>query len=657
MKILTRKSDITINSRKMRVGELIANLKSLPAKEVKDFFVKQKKMVPRSVRCEVLKTVLDGQLKEKKVTAMLTDEMNYRLNWYAKFSEYQLENLLAFFNNDGLVDLYKEELWLAIVSRHDDLKIDDLTLFTLYQKSINFRIEGDLQEGLMDYNRMLDCVFYDEEGFIDGLSLDDFREVLLQSSTLIELREIGTKYGIEVPRRIKKNELMDIILDELKSNGKYTIEVDEKVKKMSVVGLQRFAKDNNIKASIELKKEDIIEYIIKFMSTPVVPDGEKVVIETPQVVEEEIEEVIEEPADMNADVDFSNIDLADLFAPEEDTAKDDPAVVVPDASPRKVDSPVIEEPSFDDIMDMGDIGLDLEPMMEPEFDSPAVEEPTIETTNDEGDDPMAGFDMADLDIIMPDDMSSTDSIFQFEDAAYEEPTVNTATASNNIFDNPTATGNQAEIGGFKSELNEFNRKLESLLAFQMKMLEKNNNVGPQSDSKKATSGDKGTGDLFKTVAEEVKQEKIEQARGLDELRKMNDGKGDPSLTSKIIEQGSYLPNKKEQEKEIKKRQKERERAKKLMSPEELEIILEQEAREKEALKRVKDSEKAKQTAGGRNKGNKFGKILVTLIILAIIVLIFLGVVFVLCKNKIITDGFIRQIYDFFRDIYHTYLKK
>ena len=53
VKVLTRKSDITINNRKMRVGELITNLKSLPSTEVRDFFIKQKKMIPRQVRMDV----------------------------------------------------------------------------------------------------------------------------------------------------------------------------------------------------------------------------------------------------------------------------------------------------------------------------------------------------------------------------------------------------------------------------------------------------------------------------------------------------------------------------------------------------------------------------------------------------------------------------
>ena len=44
-------------------------------------------MIPRQVRMDVLKGIIDTQLKDKKVASTLTDEMNYRMNWYNKFSE------------------------------------------------------------------------------------------------------------------------------------------------------------------------------------------------------------------------------------------------------------------------------------------------------------------------------------------------------------------------------------------------------------------------------------------------------------------------------------------------------------------------------------------------------------------------------------------
>ena len=93
--------------------------------------------------------------------------------------------------------------------------------------------------------------------------LKKLRPVLYKSSTLTEIRDFGSKYGVNVPRRLKKNELAQIIINELKASGKLTEELENKVNAMSVIVMQRFAIDNDIKASTELKKEEIIEYILK----------------------------------------------------------------------------------------------------------------------------------------------------------------------------------------------------------------------------------------------------------------------------------------------------------------------------------------------------------------------------------------------------------
>ena len=80
------------------------------------------------------------------------------------------------------------------------------------------------------------------------------RPVLYKSSTLVEIRELGSKYGVEVPKRLKKNQLADIIIAELKDRGLHTDAEEAKVRSMSILVLQRYAIDNDIKASTELKK-------------------------------------------------------------------------------------------------------------------------------------------------------------------------------------------------------------------------------------------------------------------------------------------------------------------------------------------------------------------------------------------------------------------
>ena len=52
------------------------------------------------------------------------------------------------------------------------------------------------------------------------------------------------------------------IVDELRERGEHTPELETHLRGLSIIMMQRFAKDRDIKASTELKKEEIIEYIL-----------------------------------------------------------------------------------------------------------------------------------------------------------------------------------------------------------------------------------------------------------------------------------------------------------------------------------------------------------------------------------------------------------
>lgn len=315
MAVLTKSSTVIIGTKQVEVDELINTLIYLPAEKVVSFFQSLGLLVPRKLRMIALRSVLDNVVRSKQIVSQtLSDEVNYRLSWYDNFSESQLEGLLPLFKDDDLEKNYRVNLWLRLLTYMFDKQVSESDFFNLIDESKNhFANVGPVFEETTEYNQNLNPIFFDEPNKIDGLSPEIFRPVLFKSSTLVELREIGKKFNVDVPRRLKKNELQDIILRELKNNNEYTPEIEEKVKKMAVIQLQRFAKDHNIKASIELKKEEIIEYILSnaegtrelyfipehpgVYESIIVPEEKPVEVQT---VTEEVEvipepEVMEEP--------------------------------------------------------------------------------------------------------------------------------------------------------------------------------------------------------------------------------------------------------------------------------------------------------------------------------------------------------------------------
>ena len=318
MKVISRGSELEINGQVMKVEDVISTLKDLPSKEIVAFFNEQGMNMPRKVRMSALHKVLDRKVRKPEYQKTFTDEVRYRLRWIKTFSEHQLEGTLSLISNADIYNEYRETLWLMFIKLHEELKIDTEKLTQLYEAARGYKQAQ--KESIAEYQRGMDCLFYDERNEVDGLEYNTFREVLSKSSTLNELREIGAKYNIDVPRRIKKEELVAIIVDACSASGKFSPEEEEKVKRMSVQQLQRYAKQNGVKASIELKKEDIIEYIISRVETEVQKSYVNLAVldiptedDEPEEEEEIIEDmpIEEEPVEVQ---DQSNAQIDELKA-------------------------------------------------------------------------------------------------------------------------------------------------------------------------------------------------------------------------------------------------------------------------------------------------------------------------------------------------------
>ena len=287
---LTRESMILVGTKEYKIEDLLKTIIYLPANYIKTFFEELGLTIPRELRIFVLREVLREKVIEtRKSRLTLADELNYRLSWFTEFTETQLENLLIFFDDPKIDRDFLEEFWTDLLSYMNDKKVPAKDLKRVLDSSLaHVRANGLQLPSMKTFNRDIKDLFFDSFGRIDGLAPAKFRPVLFKSSTLHEIRDLGAKYDVDVPRRLKKTELADIIIHELKERGQHTDQLETQVRGMSVLIMQRFAIDHDIKASTELKKEEIIEYILANASETkeayFVPDS-------PKVYEKEVEEV------------------------------------------------------------------------------------------------------------------------------------------------------------------------------------------------------------------------------------------------------------------------------------------------------------------------------------------------------------------------------
>ena len=110
-------------------------------------------------------------------------------------------------------------------------------------------------------------VYFEPDGYFDGTLIEDATEVLQNSTTLTEIRELGKKYNVEIPRRINKKQLVDIVAIKLGFDDAKR----EEIAKKSILEIERYAKRRKVNVSIELRKSDMIEYILIKMPKQAAP--------------------------------------------------------------------------------------------------------------------------------------------------------------------------------------------------------------------------------------------------------------------------------------------------------------------------------------------------------------------------------------------------
>ena len=336
MKLNAEENLLVVSNKKRDLNEVLDKLVAKDSKKVAAFLV-EKTSLPRELRIGALRLVLNDYVKMAK-ELVLSDEFMYRLNWYEKFSEYQLVNFWNILesNNSDKFDAeveavrFKKTFYLLLLMNADAVEFSDKELETL----LKLTTPESTVESFKEFMSESDGAFYDYECNFDGMSYEDFKTVLKKCSTVADIRNIASKYGINVPKRLKKEELVALVLEGLRRQGKATDETEAELKKMSAITLQRYAKVNGVKASTEMKKDDIIEYIMnRIESSPKAVRKPRIQLATLPELEE---------------FQFSKDYLREVSFVDEDDDQEEVAPAAPVVEEPAVEEPVVEEPAVEE---------------------------------------------------------------------------------------------------------------------------------------------------------------------------------------------------------------------------------------------------------------------------------------------------------------------
>lgn len=246
-------SIISIENKSYTVESLIKDLRTLAPEQYVAVFSVANIKLPIQLRMEVIRNLTEPFVKKShEIMGAINEDFINRLKWFYQYSDFQYVNLLSYYENENIVQTYIDRLLVSIFEYLVNIKRESV-IELLIQANRNQSTKYDFKN-IKNMNNIINRIFFDKDQEVDGLSLDQIRPVLFKGTTLKELREFGEKYGVDVPRRLKKQQILDILYSELSSRDFLTDFLKDELKSKSIVMIQRYAKNHGIELSTEDRK-------------------------------------------------------------------------------------------------------------------------------------------------------------------------------------------------------------------------------------------------------------------------------------------------------------------------------------------------------------------------------------------------------------------
>ncbi len=291
MKIETRLDFILIDGTELVINDALKTLAKLPVSDLVEF-LKGPKLYSRRDHANILKNVMRDEVWKFKLVSRvaekgLSNDFFSRLDYFEDSPVTVLENLFERMVKiqPELMDYYLEDLWLFAIQ----VTNKDKELARLYKKA---KKNDTSKIVLRELFPSLEVLFGDEEGDIDGVLARSFTEKGLHSATIKELREIAEKNEVLLPTNITKQDIVDGIIAVLPkvAKAKDVPHLTEDVKDMTIAQLKEFVTKYKIDVPTELKKQDVGELLVK---NYVNKNAANVVTDLKYVLPERVEERVD----------------------------------------------------------------------------------------------------------------------------------------------------------------------------------------------------------------------------------------------------------------------------------------------------------------------------------------------------------------------------
>ena len=251
------KKSVTVADSVFSTEEAVTRLAALSAKQIKSFFA-QIKPLPRRIHCLALVSVLNERIKTLNSFSLSKDAFT-KLQQYSQYTEYLLQTLFVKIAQEGDFLKYRRCFWRLVLENASLIGLLDGQLAYLLQE------ESQEMESFEIYSMAIASVSLDFEAEFDGQPVSSLPTTLKMLYSAEEIHELSEKYGITLPRRLKKETYLEIIKQMLVQKRRWTKTTEEQLNNLTVAQLDVFCMEQKLNLCASLKKEALMELFLFYL--------------------------------------------------------------------------------------------------------------------------------------------------------------------------------------------------------------------------------------------------------------------------------------------------------------------------------------------------------------------------------------------------------
>jgi hypothetical protein len=210
--------------------------------------VQEQRFAPLSFYRKSLYESLYEAVSQVNLDKGISNEKLYRLRWFNDFTAFQLEQLIEedaqWFHAPTFVSNYIQRLKSLKAFESSSLPEADLLALVSQNPLVV---------------KSLRVIHQDASDTFEGIGIELAKETLDEAGTMGLIKDLAKYYKVSMPRRINRELMIEILVRRLHLNDEEVQALND----MTVLELEGYAKDKKAHVSIELKKREMIEYLVE----------------------------------------------------------------------------------------------------------------------------------------------------------------------------------------------------------------------------------------------------------------------------------------------------------------------------------------------------------------------------------------------------------